>query len=250
MKLIGSDYDGTLNWGGFDDEKRQALIRWGDSGNAFAVVSGRPLDSLLAMRRENRLAYDYLVADNGAVIAHVDGTVIEETRTAGALAYPLMARMFANGCPWCEVHADRKLWVYATSFDGMADDEYTLETVPNVSYFTQISTMLPDFERSATVTAVLKEAFGEHLNPLQNGICIDVVGRDVNKAAGLRTLARHLGVAECDIIAVGDNVNDTDMIAAFFSYAMENGVDSIKKLANRTTPSVTALIHSELQNMR
>jgi len=40
------------------------------------------------------------------------------------------------------------------------------------------------------------------------------------------------------------------MIAAFFSYAMENGVDCIKALADRTTPSVTALIDRELQNMR
>ncbi len=250
MKLIGSDYDGTLNWGGIDDEKRAALLRWQAAGNAFAVVSGRPLDSLLEMRRENALPYEYLVADNGAVIAHVNGTVIDETRTAGELARPLMETMFLNGCPWCDIHAQVNYRVFAAPFDSMADNEHTTETLPCVPYFTQISTMLPDFETAAAVTAVLKDAFGEQLNPLQNGICIDVVRRDVNKAAGLRTLARHLGVAEEDIIAVGDNVNDTDMIAAFFSYAMENGVDSIKALADRTTPSVTALINRELQNMR
>lgn len=247
MKLIGSDYDGTLNWGGFDDAKREALVRWRAAGNAFAVVSGRPLADLLRMQKENTLSYEFLVADNGAVIARVDGTAIGETRCAGELARPLAKTMFSNGCPWCDIHTEVNYRVFAAPFEGMAENEYTLETLPPVSYFTQISTMLPDFETSAAVTAVLKEAFGEQLNPLQNGICIDVVRHDVNKAVGLRVLARQLGVAEADIIAVGDNINDTDMITAFRSYAMENGVDSIKALANYTTPSVTALIERELQ---
>lgn len=250
MKLIGSDYDGTLNWGGIDDEKRRALVQWQAAGNAFAVVSGRPLASLLQMRQENNLSYEYLVADNGAVIARVDGAVIAETRTAGEIARPLIETMFSNGCPWCDVHTNVNFRVFASPFDGMTDGEYTLETMPPVPYFTQISTMLPDFETAATVTATLKTAFADALNPLQNGICIDVVRRDVNKAMGIRALARHLQIADCDVIAVGDNVNDTDMIAAFYSYAMENGVDSIKALADEITPSVTALIERELQNMR
>lgn len=250
MKLIGSDYDGTLNWGGIDDEKREALWRWQVAGNAFAVVSGRSLESLLCMQKKDALAYDYVVADNGAVIARVDGTIVAETRVAGEWARPLMEAMFANGCPWCDIHQNGERRVFAAPFDGMDDNAYILETLPPVPYFTQISTMLPDFETAAAVTAVLKTRFGDVLNPLQNGICIDVVHRDVNKAVGLRTLARHLGIAESDIIAVGDNVNDTDMIAAFVSYAMENGVDSIKQLAKYTTPSVTALIERELQRMR
>jgi len=250
MKLIGSDYDGTLNYQGIDSTKREALAQWRAAGNAFAVVSGRSMDSLLDMWQADALAYDYLIADNGAVVSYIDGTKIAEIRCAGELARPLIEAMFAGGCPWCDIHTDRNYRVFAAPREPMGDGDCTLDTLPPVSYFTQISTMLPDFETAATVTDALKDAFGEQLNPLQNGICIDVVRRDVNKAVGLRTLARHLHIAESDIVAVGDNVNDTDMIAAFFSYAMENGVDSIKALADRTTPSVTALIDRELQNMR
>ena len=49
-----------------------------------------------------------------------------------------------------------------------------------------------------------------------------------------------------DVIAVGDNVNDTDMIRDFYSYAMERGVDSIKDLADHTTETVAELIQKEL----
>lgn len=50
-----------------------------------------------------------------------------------------------------------------------------------------------------------------------------------------------------DIIAVGDNINDRDMIAEFRSYAMETGVDEIKNLADFIVPEVTDLIEKELK---
>ena len=51
------------------------------------------------------------------------------------------------------------------------------------------------------------------------------------------------------MIVVGDNLNDADMLQAFTSYAMENGVEKIKKIATYTTKSVTDLILRELKNM-
>ena len=50
-----------------------------------------------------------------------------------------------------------------------------------------------------------------------------------------------------DMITVGDNTNDYHMIQAFRSYAMANGVPSIKELADFVTPGVAELIERELQ---
>ena len=44
----------------------------------------------------------------------------------------------------------------------------------------------------------------------------------------------------------GDIVNDKAMIEEFRSYAMENGVDSIKAIADFTTSGITELIKKEL----
>ena len=59
-------------------------------------------------------------------------------------------------------------------------------------------------------------------------------------------MAEHFGVPREDVIAVGDNVNDTDMIRDFYSYAMERGVEAIKDLADHTTETVADLIQKEL----
>ena len=100
--------------------------------------------------------------------------------------------------------------------------------------------------RAAVVTAEVKAAYGNRLNPLQNNICIDIVAPTVNKAFGLRQVAALYDGAEADIIAVGDNLNDLDMLKAFRSYAMENGVEEVKQAARQTVKTVTELIYREL----
>ena len=96
------------------------------------------------------------------------------------------------------------------------------------------------------MTDKLKETYEGRLNPLQNGICIDIVAPTVNKAEGLRKLASLVGATEGDIITVGDNLNDLDMLKAFRSYAMENGVEEVKRVSGQTVTDVTELILREL----
>ena len=48
------------------------------------------------------------------------------------------------------------------------------------------------------------------------------------------------------MITVGDNINDTHMIKAFRSYAMANGVQSIKDIADYETEGITELIEKEI----
>lgn len=246
MRIIGSDYDGTLNHNGIDDKKKKALENWRNEGNIFALISGRGPRNVLEIYNEKQFPCDYLIANNGAVIMKTDGTVISDIRCGGSLTVPLLKLLFEKGCPWGNIDNDFPCRVYADSNDCKDADDYTLENMPEVKYFNQISTFLPDFETAADVTAHIREKFGDKLNPLQNGVCIDIVRADMNKAKGLYILMEHLGAKYDDIIAVGDNINDSDMIREFKSYAMENGVDTIKELANYVTPGITELIEKEL----
>lgn len=246
MKIIGSDYDGTLNHGGIDDVKRNAIKKWRDAGNVFALISGRGPDDVIRIYNEKQFGCDYLIANNGAIILKPDGTVVSDTRCNGAVTVPLLKLLFENGCPWGNVQTAFPCRVYADENDCAEEGGYTLKNMPTVEYFNQISTILPDFETAEKVTELIRERFGNELNPLQNGICIDIVRSDMNKAKGLYILMDILGAEYGDIIAVGDNVNDRAMIEEFRSYAMENGVDAIKELADYTVSSVTELIEKEI----
>ena len=246
MKIIGSDYDGTLNHNGIDDIKKDAIKKWRDSGNIFALISGRGPDDILKLYKEKQFGCDYLIANNGAVILKPDGTVVSDIRCDGSIAVPLLKLLFENGCPWGNIQTSFPCRVYADENDCKEDGEYTLDNIPSIPYFNQISTVLPDFETAEKVTNNIKEHFGYKINPLQNGVCIDIVRADMNKAKGLYLLMDIVGAAYDDIIAVGDNINDRDMITEFRSYAMENGVESIKALADFITLGITELIEKEM----
>lgn len=246
MKIIGSDYDGTLNHGGIDQKKLEAIDKWRKAGNIFSLISGRGKEDVLRIYNEKKFGCDYLIADNGAVILTTDGKKINETLCDGCVAIELIELLFDLGCPCAHVHNNTPTVVYKDETDCTERNHYTLDNVPEIPCFTQISTYLSDVEEAKCVTDKIAEKYKNILNPLQNGTCIDIVCHDMNKAKGLYLLATITGAEKDDIIAVGDNINDRDMISEFRSYAMANGVEEIKNLADFVTESVTELIYKEL----
>ena len=118
--------------------------------------------------------------------------------------------------------------------------------MPPIPFFNQISTAQPTVEESEKTAEIVKEKFGEYVNPLQNGECLDIIRADMDKAKGIYNLLGILNAEKDDVIAVGDNVNDMAMIKEFRSYAMNNGVDLIKKLADGTVSGITELIDKEI----
>lgn len=250
MRVLGSDLDGTFGYNGVDDVKRNAVSRWRSAGNIFAIVSGRPVDRILNYAKQFSFACDYLVAHNGAVIAKGDGEIISQARCDGSMVVPLIELLLQNGCAYVKVGMDSTYAVYADAAENELKGGYNLQNLPEFPWFTQINTKFADFETAEKVTRIIREQMGNALNPLQNDVWIDIVRQDINKAKGIYLLMDLVGAQYEDVIVVGDNVNDFDMIKEFKSYAMESGVDTIKALADYTTPGVAELIERELSGER
>lgn len=245
MKIIASDYDGTLNHGGIDDKKRNAIKEWREKGNKFGIVSGRVVDDLLKIYKKDELDLDFLLACNGAVILTTDGKILKEDRIDGDILKPFLDFLFSLGADWATIQSDRSYIIDENDNDRLPD-EFTRKTLPNLKYFIQVSTILEDDEEAEKVTNAVREKFGDKLNPLQNGRCIDIVSSRINKAKGLYDYLELVGGKYEDMITVGDNINDTHMIKEFRSYAMANGVQSIKDIADYVTEGITELIEKEI----
>lgn len=247
MRIIASDYDGTLNYGGIDDEKREAVRAWQAQGNLFVLVTGRDKSFCPEMQEKSGIATDYFLACNGAVILDGSGRMADESRCEGAVIGELLAFLFGCGCAWANVCTDRLLRIYNKQHKDCPAGAEGMEAAAGIAYFNQVSTVLPSFEEAAAVTRAIGEKFGDAVNALQNGVCIDIVPAGMDKAQGIYRLLSLCGAKAEDVIAVGDNVNDAAMIGEFYSYAMENGVEQIKKLADAVTPGITQLIRRELE---
>ncbi len=245
MKIIASDYDGTLNHNGINEKKKSAISDWRKNGNLFGIVSGRGYPSLKDVIDSKPFEYDFLVCNNGALICDCDGNVITETKCDGSLAKPFIEDLFKWGCDFANI--DKDIPIAVRSEQRLCEDgECVIEDVPFIEYFNQISTYLKTVDEASDIVKKIEKKYSHILTPLQNGTCIDIVPLGVNKARGIYSLLEIVGGTYDDVIAVGDNINDTHMIAEFRSYAMENAVDSIKSLADEIISDITELIEKEM----
>lgn len=67
---------------------------------------------------------------------------------------------------------------------------------------------------------------------------LEVTHPEANKGSALSFLAEELGIDRSQVIGIGDNHNDTELVkAAGFGIAMGNAVDELKELADYTSLS-------------
>ena len=69
MKILASDYDGTLRTEELVDiNDIHAIQEFRKAGNVFGLVTGRSMESIQMEIEKNQIAFDFIVANNGGVI--------------------------------------------------------------------------------------------------------------------------------------------------------------------------------------
>ncbi|GIP35458.1 Cof-type HAD-IIB family hydrolase [Paenibacillus sp. J2TS4] len=65
---------------------------------------------------------------------------------------------------------------------------------------------------------------------------IEISQNGVSKETGIRTICDHLGIQMSEVMAIGDNINDLELIqTAGLGVAMGNGEERLKRVADRIT---------------
>ncbi|WP_406670829.1 phosphoglycolate phosphatase [Methanolobus sp. ZRKC4] len=65
---------------------------------------------------------------------------------------------------------------------------------------------------------------------------IHIKSKKINKGTGLTRMAEMMGLSTCDFVAIGDSVNDVELLdAAGFAIAVSNADDFLKEVADYVT---------------
>ena len=248
VKIIASDYDGTLNCNGIPDHVRAAITAWQAAGNKFGIVSGRGIESLLWLVNHDKMDCDFLIANNGAVIADGKGKVLAYSEAGEAHCQKLVSFVLQNGTQFATL-CNEKGEIYVVDEARKArhedDPQYTTEATYIPRKFTQISTACHDKDAAKALTDKINDVYGEDVTALLNGRSIDIVPKGVDKAYGVRELCRLWQIEEDAVSTVGDNYNDVAMLKAFRSYAVANAVDYVKQIANTVVKDIAELCEKE-----
>lgn len=87
--------------------------------------------------------------------------------------------------------------------------------------------------------AACYDELGDTLDFINHGSVVEVVPKDHSKASGIAWLMDRFDIPKDDIYAIGDSVNDTEMISFVdHSIAMGNAVPEIKAMAEYVTSDI------------
>ncbi|MDR2281470.1 MAG: Cof-type HAD-IIB family hydrolase [Gordonia sp. (in: high G+C Gram-positive bacteria)] len=248
IRLVVCDMDGTLldENGSVPDGFWPLLDEMTTRGIAFVPASGRQYQSLARLfeRVPHTLSY---VAENGGVTMHrgelLQSTTMEpdfvarvvhtirEANAAGRGIRAILCRVAGaiveSDDPAFAVHA--------------ADYCAELALVDDLAAHTSgvVKIAIYDFGSAAATARDILAPLGEHHSLVVSGEhWIDITAQGVNKAVGVRSLQRELGVSTDETVVFGDYLNDLEMLdEAAHSYAMANAHPTIVAAARHRAPS-------------
>ena len=253
IRLVALDLDGTVVGDDLRIRPRTvAAVRAAvDAGVAVAIVTGRMTSSALPFARELGL--------RGPIVG-MQGALIREMPAPGRpglgrLLYhrPLPAVVVREALAWCRAHGLEPHLNHLERMVVLAGDSRAAEYV---RFNAGRVVMVPDLDAWVRhpVTKVISVGDAPLPTRLLPGARADFAGRadvtvshpkflefvapGVSKGAAVRWLARRLGIDLRDTLAIGDQLNDLEMIEeAGLGVAMPHGPAELLEAAALVAPS-------------
>lgn len=239
VKLIATDMDGTL----LDDKKNlpenfdNILHQLNQKNIKFVFASGRSFNCM-KLQFSKYLDNVMFICDNGAYIYLPN----QPPKTS-----ILSKNSIINIITFCE---NLGLTVLLCGKNGSWHNAQTEKQNLEIStyYINQVKLdNLCEFQDDIFKIAIFEEngiehdaypkivnEFGNNFNIQLSGNCwVDIMNKNVTKGQALRSIQKRLGIDYGETMAFGDYLNDVEMLEnSYYSFAMENSHESIKKSAN------------------
>ena len=254
VSLIAVDVDGTLinSEGRVTDETKEAFREATKAGIHLALGTGRARDEctpILKQLPELR----YMINCSGASVydialekeLYVEGIPMEIIRRCYDILKDIPVYLFE---PMIDghVYADRERMEHLSEFQ----DHYYIETVRSTRTPTDIEVLLetrmepvprlhlffPNHETQERARKLLEPVGLPILNSIPENLELNMP--TANKGLGLRRLAEYLNVPLENCMAIGDNLNDADMLkAAGYPVLMANAHTDVLQYGKYRTKS-------------
>lgn len=259
IKLIAMDIDGTLldSQSRLSPENIAAIGEAAAAGIEIVIVTGRRFHS--ARWTVDALPCDFhVIATNGAIVKSKDGItlqrhllpvriarrVLDATRefrpSAGVIfdrpreRQVIFEKIDWNGAyigPYLSRHRE-----FVAEVAPLTDclDEDPLE----VMFLGECDMLARAMKRLENLPCAQEYTLAQTVYTHRNMSMLDVLRRGVNKGSALEAWAAHLGIARDEVMALGDNWNDREMLEfAGLPVAMGNCVPELHSLGCRLTLS-------------
>jgi Cof subfamily protein (haloacid dehalogenase superfamily) len=257
-RLLALDVDGTLldPAGKLRPTVQQAVADVQRRGLHVILCTGRRFRTARPLAQELQLR-DPLVVHNGALVKDLAGTTLHQSYISAAAYGQALALLRQVGTPMVYVDAFHEQVDILTEALEQAHPFQREYLQDNVTHCRLVSTMdtpppygvvmlsvMAEEERLRALRPQIAQALEAHgrvnllINKNYQGYILEILHPTVSKWAGLLQLAMQHGIHAEEIMAVGDDENDVEMIRhAGLGIAMGNATAAVQAAADYVTGS-------------
>ncbi len=246
VRLMAIDVDGTLLDGShrLRADVREAVNRLAASGCAVALATARGPQAVVEIVQQFDFAPS-LICFSGGWIGELDSTSMRlvsvrlDRRLPADIARSIVSQAINQGV---EPNVfTPETWRVRKLTDEIVEETRIVNLQPLVS-----DELLPDDVEPSKIMLISRlEVADEALPPIERSIqpistvtfskrnYLEILPVGVNKAKAVAALAQFLGVDLSEVAAIGDGLNDLEMLSeAGFAIAMGNASDRVKAAAD------------------
>ena len=260
VRLIAIDIDGTLLDSNFQVSERNlaALRRAQSLGVEIALATGRR--HLFALPVARALGFEVaLISSNGAITRGSDGALFHrdplpvacalelvehmtdfrrnlvityDGGESGSLLLETLEELTGSIKKWLEKNAQHLRFVQPIE-QGLEGDPIQAMFCGTVERMAAAQKQLVKNKPLLTRITALRTQYNER------DLCmVDILNKGCTKGAALERWAAHKGYSACEVMAIGDNYNDIEMLEfAGQAYIMGNAPEELRERGWQTTLS-------------
>lgn len=220
MKLLATDYDGTLKYAKtIMSEDLKSIEAWKQAGNEFVIVTGRSKESIDAQIEKYHVPCDYLVTNNGGMVFDKDGKVLLSNYLNfdvcidilhGIKKYDSVISYVVND----GIHRHRIVLQ-----ENMEDHRYpnlkpdlSEAELLDMSHFAQIVLSMENTNAALEIASKINDLYYDQVVAYPNNFVVDIVPKGISKATGLDFLIAYANIDEENVYTIGDGHNDIPLI--------------------------------------
>lgn len=271
-KLVAIDLDGTLlnSYGEISENTRDAIKRSVEKGVEIVLASGRPISSVEDLANELQ-ANHYIISGNGATVYDMQKQETIYDRFLSKEQILNIVKICEENSIYYNIYTENEVLTkslnYNTLFYHSENTHKQEEKRTNINILTDVyDYVLKSNDKKYLKVTVCDQSqivFGSIIKKLRTITDIDVLdvahmsrkiiksgteevlveycyteitNQNVNKWTALEYIMEQNNIQREEVIAIGDNVNDKEMIeGAGLGVAMGNSTENIKEIANIET---------------
>jgi 5-amino-6-(5-phospho-D-ribitylamino)uracil phosphatase len=235
-RILALDLDDTLlrSDGTISARTLRALDSWRAAGHAVVIATGRPTRSIAAVLPDHLHSVPWITY-NGAYIM-IDGACIYENLITPAATHAII-ELVADALPDCALglEIDNTLYLNRTITRTSPYCVVDLATVAHQPA-AKILFFHEDFAALASILQTLPDNTRAMLSEKYN--LVQILAATADKTHALRHLVEQYARQMAHVIAIGDDVNDVEMIRdCGLGIAVANAIPAVKSAAKRQTLS-------------